>query len=95
MIERAELFARKKERNYGNLMPSTVKNLTVYRLQTQFEPKEKKKSPFKFPSRMKRLRIEVTSGCGFITITPDCLQAFVIESKEEKWRQKSKPLKPI
>ena len=43
MIERAELFARKKERNYGNLMPSIVKNLTVYRLQTQFEPKEKKK----------------------------------------------------
>ena len=52
MIERTESFARKKERNYGNLMPSIVQNLTVYRLQTQFEPK-KKKSPFKFPSRMK------------------------------------------
>ena len=80
-------------------MPSIVKNLTVYRLLTLIElplpPKKekKKKSPFKFPSRMKWLRIKVMLGCGFITITPDSLQAFVIESKDREMEAEKQAIK--
>lgn len=42
---------------------------------------------------MKWLRIKVMLGCGFITITPDCLQAFVIESKDREMEAEKQAIK--
>lgn len=37
--------------------------------------------------------LKVMLGCGFITITPDCLQAFVIKSKDGEMEAEKQTVK--